>query len=214
MLRLSLLLVHLLPTLAVLQCNLWQQHLFYQNLVPLAPLASDCRNLIAYLPSASDVLNTTGSSATHRSHSPSSPFFPQASLSHDTCVVVINYYAGALPDEPFNYHVEADVVFRSPRPALSEASVFKIWQLTGEAVERIVAQCILGQGAEGGEADVLQVPELEAWYKVELWKKHGGMWLPWNRAFMAVAQKGLAGEEGMPWMEWMENVYAHSFYVI
>ena len=214
--------VHLHPSITMLLCDAWSPHVFPHNLPSLA--ARDCQNLIAYLPSHPALLdlhqlNNTVSLSLNLGplRQPSAPFFPQASLSYNTCVLMVNYYAGSLPANPFDVDVPGTLI-RAPPVALHEASILKIWQIARDAAERIVSHCVLAHGREGGEADSLNLPEMDAWYKVEVSKRRSRSWPPWSAmTLMPLTQLSMSGVlevMNAQWTAWLDNVFAHSFYHI
>ena len=128
---------------------------------------------------------------------------------------MVNYYAGALPEAPFNLDVPGTLI-RAPSTALHEASILKIWQVAREAAERILSECVLSQGREGGEADLLNLPEMDAWYKVEISKRRSRSWPPWSAmTLMPLTQIGLSSITDIldaQWTAWLDNIFSHTFY--
>ena len=149
---------------------------FYENYfnVSRATLYEDCRILLSHLPSLTKSL---GSNPYHRRLSSSSPFFPQASFTHRTCVIKITCY-GDRPSHTAqaaqngleslsDAWLEYDPALITQMP-LSEPIVMKIWNEARGSAYRVVEHCI-ANGHSGMDWASFTFPQAStAWWSVDV----------------------------------------------
>ena len=127
------------------------------------PRPSDCRYILTHLPSLHQSVNIDNDLDIARAVGPSSPFFPNADVWHDTCGMRF-----------FTYNTsEGRLLFNSPALVVSEPGALNMWARMRADATSLIAECVdhLRVGSVWGSVNAVAYPGLA--YEVTVHRKTG-----------------------------------------